>query len=183
VVSRDRFLSIASGGKRRLRALLLAVAAVACPACADRSYAPAATPRVDELRLWLGIPTVILLVIWLAVLVWAVMVSFRERGPWIGQLVQAGLGLVLGIVLPFTISGQLIDWIGTNLVGWGVVGMVVFGLSSAAYGLNGGAGSPLPLLIVFGYLYPRPEVLPLAIVPALLTQTGMLVYTLRQLLR
>ena len=99
------------------------------------------------------------------------------------QLVQAGLALVLGIFLPFTINGQLIDWIGTNLVGWGVVGMVVFGLSTAAYGMNGGAGSPLPLLIVFGYLYPRPELLPLAIVPALLTQTGMLVWTVRQLPR
>ena len=77
MVSHDRFPSLESGQKRRLRALLLAVTAVACPACADRSYAPAATPEVAELRLWLGIPTVILLVIWLAVLVLAVVVSFE----------------------------------------------------------------------------------------------------------
>jgi hypothetical protein len=86
---------------------------------------------------------------------------------------RTGTGIVFAIMsclMPFTFAGQFADWPATSIYGWGTIGVVALFLLSALGGTQGMKGVPLAWVTMYGFVYPREELLTLLAVPALIVQ-------------
>lgn len=151
-------------------------------ACADRSYAPATTSDLDSWKTWLAIASGVAAVAWVMIAVMALPKKpadgSQEQSVASGMLGDA-FRVVAGSILALTVAGQFGDWLVRAVHEWGTVGDGLLVVTAAVSGLGGLGGIPVPALVLFGFVYPRPELLLLVTLPALAAQAVVYVVLLR----
>ncbi|MFN8535383.1 MAG: hypothetical protein U0556_17735 [Dehalococcoidia bacterium] len=148
------------------RAVALIVGTLVLTGCADRSHAQPLTPEIEAQRTLLLALCAVLLAAWPVVLV----AGLRRRRDVTG-IVKGLATLVVATLVIFTAVGQLTDWLATQVIGWGIIGTVALVVLGALSGIEAVLGIPLPLVVLFGVLYPRADVLLLYAIPALVVQS------------
>jgi hypothetical protein len=139
-------------------------------ACADRSHAPPVTSEIETWRLWLGIACALLVVVWVALLGLIGVGLGPTSTDALGNLVTGVVFVCISCLMPFTFAGQFADWLTTSIYGWGTIGVVALFLLSALGGTQGMKGVPVAWVTMYGFVYPREELLTLLAVPALVVQ-------------
>lgn len=167
--------------------------ALSMSACADTTYAPQATPDVLDLRTKLLVTCLIVFLGWTGVFLLTLRQWGERKAEFVAALLAGGMRgsrigealvvVLLSSVLMFTPVGQFADWLLVNIYGWGSIGTIILVLASATAGFSGVRGIPAPGITLFGFVYPRLDLLVTLTLPALIAQVSEILFALFILLR
>lgn len=183
ITQRTGWRSLPRTPKLLARYVLLPAVAVLAAGCADRSYA--APPDVDAWTVRLLVASAVAVVAWWVLGIATVLRQGDKTGDGAAviDLLSQTFQLVIGSALMFTVVGQLADWSVRAVHQWGTVGDGLLVLSAAVTGLGGLRGVPVLVIVLFAFVYPRPEVLLLLALSAFAGQSIGFVLGLVGLLR